>query len=43
MDANSCQTGSSQLSGARIHDNFSISNDTWDALNLPLDDTSQIP
>ena len=43
MDANSSQAGSSQASGSKFHGNFNISNDTWEALNMPLDDTSQIP
>ena len=43
MDANSSQAGSSQLSGSKIRDNFSTSNDTWDAINMPLDDTPQLP
>ena len=42
MNANSSQTGSSQPSGSRFRDNFSIKNDTWDTLNMPLDDTPQI-
>ena len=42
MDANSNQAGSNQPSGSKICDNFSISNDTWNALNMPLDDTPQI-
>ena len=42
MDANSSQAGSSQASGFRFHGNFNISNDTWEALNMPLDDTPQI-
>jgi len=43
MDANSSQAGSSQPSGSKICDNFGISNDTWNALNMPLDDTTQLP
>ena len=43
MDANSSQVASSQPSGSRIRSNFSISNDTQDALNMLLDDTPQIP
>ena len=42
MDANSSQAGSSQASGSRFHDNFNTSGDTWEALNMPLDDTPQI-
>ena len=37
------QAGSNQASGSRFHDNFNISNDTWEALNMSLDDTPQIP
>ena len=42
MDANSSQAGSNQASGFRFHGNFSICNDTWEALNMPPDDTPQI-
>ena len=42
MDANSIQAGSNQVSGSRFHDNFNISNDTWEVLNMPLDDTPQL-
>ena len=39
MNVNSNRAGCSQSSGSRIRDNFSISNDIWDALNMPLGDT----
>ena len=42
MDVNSSSAGSSQASGSRFHGNFSFSNDTWEALNLSLNDTPHI-
>ena len=43
MDANYSQAGSNEASGSRFHGSFNISNDTWEGLNMPLDDTPQIP
>ena len=39
MNVNSSQVGSSQTSGSTFYGNFNISNDTWEALNLSLEDT----
>jgi len=42
MNVNFSQAEFSQASGSRFHGNFNVSNDTWDALNMPLDNTPQI-
>ena len=42
MDANSSSADPNQASSSRYHGSFSLSNEQWEALNLPLADTLQI-
>jgi len=42
MDDSSSQAGFSQAFGYRFHVNFIISNNMWEVLNMPLDNTPQI-
>ena len=42
MDANSSSVRPSQASDFRYHGSFSLSNEQWEAWNLPLSDTPQI-
>ena len=43
MDTNSSSVGPSQASSSTFHGPFSLSNEHWEALNLPMSDTPQIP
>jgi len=42
MDLNSSSAGASQTSGFKYYDSFSLNNEQWETLNLPLSDTLQI-